>query len=319
MARRLLPALLLLLAAAACDRVNVPAVGTAAAASRDESLDSLRARAARQDSELVAFRRRAEESALLAAQSRELSEIVAEIDREVARVRLNVSDVKTDAGCEGAAACTRAQGERVRDRVKLLVTRVRRAEARMRQASSRLASLTREDSLQRSQIDDLQATIASLQQITERQQQELARANAELARLAGENATLASANASLRRAQDSVAAVADSVFFIAAPKETLLRLGVVEERGGSRLAFGRGKTLVPVAQPPRSAFRALSRARDTVIALPNGKRWYALVSAHPRALLHGATTRENLIAHQLEIRSPGEFWASGRYLILEEK
>jgi hypothetical protein len=305
--------------AIACDRGTPSVSANGQPAEREESVDSLRARAARQDSELVALRRGAQESALVSGQARELSQMVAQIDGELARLRLDANTAKAnEAACEGEG-CARAQGERVQERVRLLVARVRRAETRMRTTANQLATLTQEDSLLKQQIVDLQGTITNLRGITERQQQELERINGELASARAENATLGATNTRLQHSIDSAATQADSVFVIAAPKSTLLKLGVVQEKGGSKLAFGRGKVLVPVAIPPRSAFRVLSRARDTVIALPNRGKWYALVSSHPRALLHSTATRDARVSGELKIESPKDFWASGKYLILEER
>ena len=250
--------LFLCLLAASCGR-GTPNSTAGRSAGSSDSLQILRDRVARQDSELTASQRRAEESAVLAGQARALSQLVAQIDTEVARVRLNVSNVhRGESACEGETACASAQRERLRERVRLLVNRVRSAEARMRATSKQLSTISQQDSLQKQQIADMAGTISSLRQMTERQQQELNGLRADLARSVAENATLGTANERLRHTTDSLETKADSVFFIAAPKATLLKLGVVQERGGSRLAFGHGKTLVPVALPPRSAFHALS-------------------------------------------------------------
>jgi hypothetical protein len=301
----------------ACERGPRPANKTAGQV--EESVDALRARAAQQDSELAVYRRHEQESALVAGQTRELSQMVAQIDSELSKVRLDASNARANAeSCEGEG-CAKAQGERVRERVRLLVARVRRAESQMRATAKQLSTMNKEDSLLKQQVADLEGTISNLRGITERQQQELDRINGELTSARAENVTLTASNTKLQHTIDSTATVADSVFVIAAPKATLLKLGVVEEKGGSKFAFGRGKTLVPVASPPRSAFKALSRSRDTVIALPNAKKWYALVSHQSRSLMHAAAMHDKRVSGQLTIQSPSEFWSASRYLILEER
>jgi hypothetical protein len=287
----------------------------AACGPTETRIDTVAVARARRDSAAVhaVTRQRDQADSLV----RTLSLLVAQVDSEIALARTGGLIVQQP--CESGANCARPEYAQLRAQVRTLVGRLSDTEARLRAASSAQGAATRHDSTSRAQTIQLRVSVDSLTRQRDRQLLALDSLRTQVKVILGKDSVTTKLVAVLEAKVDSAATADDSVFIIAASKAELLRMGVVELRGGSFFAFGRGKTLVPVANPTRKEWQPLSKKRDSMFVLPRADRWYAVVSAHPVALLRGDRSAGDQRGGTIHFGSPRQLWATSRYLILEEQ
>lgn len=251
-------------------------------------------------------------------------------DQENARLRRLLGDVDSamqvgqdvrvvqGATCGDDVDCNVDQEVQVRLQVRDVLQRLRAAQQQLRVAT-RTALGVQDDSATAARTRQLQAATDSLAALAQRKVLELEQIRARVDELTADSSASVTLIAQLEARITAMAASDDSVYVLAGPKDQLLKVGAVQERGGTLLTFGFGKTLVPVAVPPSKAWRALSRTDSVVIALPRADRWYAVLSAHPLALLKADRERGNLRQGTLRILTPAAFWQVSRFLVLQER
>ena len=168
---------------------------------------------------------------------------------------------------------------------------------------------------------ELDSAVSHFREIVQGQQERIASLLARVDTLERANAQLLAERGVLTDSVQRLVARADSVFVIAAPRQELLRLGVVVEEGGTRVPLlGRLNTVIVPARAPRDhLFAVLDRRHDVVIPLPNAGRAYRIVSSHDPALLDPAQPGNPVVRGTLRIGDPERFWAASRYLVLVEE
>jgi len=240
------------------------------------------------------------------------------LDSTLAQVNIGSTSVQMGSACADQGECASQREIALRDAVQKIVGQLKETQKRLAAARTS-AALAREDSTIKAQAAQLQAVVDALTQTAALRLAQLDSLHAELASLETEYEDDSTRADSLTKVLASLRASDDSVFLLAKPRDQLITLGAAELKGGTFLTFGFGKTLVPVANPSLSGWTVKSRLRDTVIALPKVDKWYALVSAHPLALITADKTKGTLVGGKLHITSPQQFWGTSRYLIFEEK
>jgi len=301
---------LLALVLAACGQAK----GSAALRQGDSSIAARDSASTARDSELVALRAIVWQRDRAVTDVRELAKLVAQIDSEVARAQDISPIIPTEVACEDDVECAQSQFRQLRTQVRMLVDRLALTQTRFRAAARANEATTAEDSLLRAQTSQLQALVNRLADAAGRQVLMLDSLRTRVDRMEQDS----SVQFALRARLDSVTAGDDSVFLMAAPKTQLLMAGAVQERGGTLLTLGLGKTLVPVGDPPPRGWQVLSKKRDTVLMLPHPGKWYSVVSPHPVSLLRAERSDKDLRSGTVRIITPSVFWSSSRYLILQE-
>ena len=124
-----------------------------------------------------------------------------------------------------------------------------------------------------------------------------------------ENVTLASRNSAW-------AAREDSVFVAIGTEKELTEKGVIRREGGTLLAFGRGKTIVPARTFELGDFQVMSKSKDLTIELPEVDKEYRVVSRQNLEATETVNPNSTLVKGTLHVTDPEKFWAPSKYLIL---
>jgi hypothetical protein len=212
--------------------------------------------------------------------------------------------------------------ELMRRRIQVVAERLTRSEAEARERAARLRVLAERNGALEARVAELDSSVARFREIVRGQQEQIATLLSRVDTLERANAELTAERGVLTDSVQRLVARADSVFVIAAPRQELLRAGVVVEEGGTRVPLlGRlNAVIVPARGAPHDRlFAVLDRRRDVVIPLPNTARSYRIVSSHDPALLDPAQPGNPVVRGTLRIADPERFWATSRYLVLVEE
>jgi hypothetical protein len=303
------------LAASACgarDRVRQLVTGGGSAAPVD-SLVALR-------TEVEYLRAASAERDTLLQQVRETQDFIDSVDTDLAHLAGPDSLSVPRLAAEGIDSGISVR-ELMRRRIQAAADRLARSESEARERAERLRALARDNQALEARVAELDSSVQRFREIVQGQQAQIATLMARVDTLEQANAQLVSERGVLTDSVQRLVARADSVFVIAAPRQELLRLGVVVEEGGTRVPLlGRLNTVIVPARSPRAgAFAVLDRRRDVVIPLPDPNRSYRIVSSHDPALLEPAQPGNPIVRGALRIADPDRFWAASRYLVLVEE
>jgi hypothetical protein len=133
------------------------------------------------------------------------------------------------------------------------------------------------------------------------------------------NTDLTARNVEVTARVTAMAAHEDSVFVAIGTEKELATKGIVRREGGTRLFFGRGKTLVPGRRLDPAVFHAMSKEHDLSIPLPNADKYYRVVSRQSLEYAEPTNPKNALVKGTLKITNPDSFWAPSRFLILVQK
>jgi hypothetical protein len=117
----------------------------------------------------------------------------------------------------------------------------------------------------------------------------------------------------------AMAAHEDSVFVVFGTEQELTAKGIIRKEGGTKLMFGRGKTLVPARSLDLSGFTAMSKMKDNSITLPVSDKDYRVVSRQDLTYTDVAIAKDMKVRGSLRITDPERFWAPSKYLILVQR
>jgi hypothetical protein len=165
---------------------------------------------------------------------------------------------------------------------------------------------------QAAQLAEYEQSIADLRTSVENQSAELAVLNARVDSLSWVNVDLTKQNAQM-------AARDDSVFVAIGTEKELTEKGIIRREGGTLLAFGRGKTIVPARTFDPGDFLALSKTQDVTIALPLEDKEYRVVSRQSLEYTNAVDPNDPMVKGTLQVTDPERFWAQSRYLILVQR
>lgn len=268
-----------------------------------------------------------DQQALHVAQARadSLQNVAADHDRAMAEVAADakaLSDISSEISktrvpgkmkLPAAESPDAAHRDSVVERVRLLVSHVRAADARLRTSQHEIASMTHlSDSLRAT----LESTVVNFQKMVDDQKTQIATLTARVDSLTG--VTLA-----LNDTLNNVQTRDNTVYYVIGTKDDLLKKGIITEEGGARFLFvlwKSGQTLVPARDLDPSAFTAIDRRQVTSIALPDSAQSYRIVSRNDLSALNSPPDGKGEIANtdRLAIARPDQFWAGSKYLIIVE-
>lgn len=239
--------------------------------------------------------------------------MVTEIDRTLSQVRaLRVSRSNRVQRPEIEGRTMAEQLDLVGRKVHAVIARLESTQARIQRLRAQTIAHTAEDSARAGQLAEYEASIAELRSTAERQQQEITQLTE---RLDG----LQRANTTLVMRETELTAREDSVYVAIGTEQDLLQRGLIRKEGGTKLLFGRGKTLVASRNVRPEDFRVLSRANDLTIPLPNPGKEYRIVSRQNLAYAEARDEHDGKVKGAITITDAAAFWAPSKFLILVEQ
>lgn len=232
--------------------------------------------------------------------------LISEIDRDLSKARIEVKDDrKLENGVENASD----RLVLVQKKVNVVLTRLAASESRIRRLREDSVARTMLNASQAAQIAEYEKSISDLRISVENQSREIAALVVVVDSMGRENAALTARNVAM-------AATEDSVFVAIGTEKELTEKGVIRREGGTLLAFGRGKTIVPARAFDLEDFQVMSKSRDLAIALPEVDREYRVVSRQSLEYTDVVNPKEPLVKGTLTVTDPDKFWAPSKYLIL---
>ena len=232
--------------------------------------------------------------------------MISEIDRDLSKARIEVKDDrKPESGIQNASD----QLVLVQKKVALVLSRLTASEARIRRLREDSVARTMLNATQAAQLAEYEQSIADLRVSVENQTREIAVLGAQVDSMGRENAVLTARNHALNAHEDSV-------FVAIGTEKELTAKGVIRREGGTLLAFGRGKTIVPARTFELADFQVLSKANDRTIVLPDTAREYRVVSRQNLDYTDSVNPNQTLVKGSLNVTDPDKFWAPSKYLIL---
>lgn len=235
--------------------------------------------------------------------------LISEIDRDLSKARIEVKDEKTtESGLENASDRLAV----VQKKVNVVLTRLTASEARIRRLREDSVARTMVNAQQAAQIAEYEKSIADLRVSVENQGREIAALSAQVDSMGRENVALTAKN-------NAMAASEDSVFVAIGTEKELTAKGVIRREGGTLLAFGRGKTIVPARSFELEDFQVISKSRDVTIQLPDADKEYRVVSRQSLEFTDTSNPKEPLVKGTLNVTDPQKFWAPSKFLILVQR
>ena len=232
--------------------------------------------------------------------------MISEIDRDLSKARIEVKDDrKPESGIQNASD----QLVLVQKKVALVLSRLTASEARIRRLREDSVARTMLNATQAAQLAEYEQSIADLRVSVENQTREIAVLGAQVDSMGRENAVLTARNHALNAHEDSV-------FVAIGTEKELTAKGVIRREGGTLLAFGRGKTIVPARTFELEDFQVLSKSNDRTIVLPDTAREYRVVSRQNLDYTDSVNPNQTLVKGALNVTDPDKFWAPSKYLIL---
>ena len=234
------------------------------------------------------------------------SRLISEIDRDLAKARVQVKDEKkAESNIENASD----RLVLVQQKVNLVLNRLTASETRIRRLREDSVSRSMLNATQAAQLAEYEQSIADLRVSVENQGREIAALSVQLDSVGRENVVLASRNTAM-------AAREDSVFVAIGTEKELTEKGVIRREGGTLLAFGRGKTIVPARTFELGDFQVMSKSKDLAIELPEADKEYRVVSRQNLEFTDSVNPNTTLVKGTLRVTDPEKFWAPSKYLIL---
>jgi len=235
--------------------------------------------------------------------------LISEIDRDLSKARVEVKDdKKAESGIENASDRLAV----VQKKVNVVLNRLTASEARIRRLREDSVSRTMLNATQAAQIAEYEKSIADLRVSVENQSREIAVLTVQVDSMGRENVALTARN-------NAMAAHEDSVFVAIGTEKELAAKGVIRREGGTLLAFGRGKTIVPARTLELEDFQVMSKSKDLTIALPQSDKEYRVVSRQNLEYTDSVNRKNTMVKGSLNVTDPEKFWAPSKFLILVQR
>ena len=237
------------------------------------------------------------------------SRLISEIDGDLAKARIQVkNDKKTESAIDNASDRLAV----VQKKVNVVLSRLSASEARIRRLREDSASRTMLNATQAAQLAEYEKSIADLRVSVENQSREIATLTVQVDSMGRENVALTAKNSAM-------AAEEDSVFVAIGTEKELTAKGVIRREGGTLLAFGRGKTIVPARTFEIEDFQVMSKSRDLTIELPQTDKEYRVVSRQNLEYTDSVNRNDTMVKGALHVTDPDKFWAPSKFLILVQR
>lgn len=244
--------------------------------------------------------------------------LVNDINTELAKARsLGANPV-----APGEAGATNASADRqvVLGKIRDAITRLNESEAQLERSKARLASLGRKDNRLLAQITEYQKTVADLKATVERQQTEYtAIIDSQKVQIVALHATVDTAtqkNTQLTTEKQALVDTMNTVYYVAGPKDELIKKGVAVQEGSKFLVFG-GHHLAAARGLTPAPFVTINRMQDSVIPLPDSTKSYKIITRQNLEFTQGAD-KDGKFKGSIHITSPEQFWAASKYLIIKQ-
>jgi hypothetical protein len=262
---------------------------------------------------------------LIAEKTRQLSEqsaiigdaatsarLISDIDKDLAAVRGLKAKKATVTNAAETEANASSKLENIQGKVRALIARLNASEARVRKMRQDELAHAEVDSQQVQRLADYERSIGDMRATVERQQ-------AEIVVLTQRVDSLHSANTVLIARTTEMSAREDSVFVAIGSEKDLINRGLIKKEGGTKLMFGRGKTIVAARHLEPAQFQTISKQKDLTIALPDPNKTYRVVTRQDLHFAEPQDPKKGMVKGSLKISDPNAFWGGSKYLILVEQ
>jgi hypothetical protein len=202
--------------------------------------------------------------------------------------------------------------ETIQSKVRVLLSRLNASEARVRKMRADELAHSKVDSQQVARLAEYERSIQEMRATVERQQ-------AEIVSLTQRVDSLTSANTVLIARTTEMSAREDSVFVAIGSEKDLIKRGVIRKEGGTKLMFGRGKTIVAARHLEPAQFQTISKLKDLTISLPDPNKAYRVVTRQDLHFAEPQDPKKGMVKGSLKISDPNAFWGGSKYLILVEQ
>ena len=216
----------------------------------------------------------------------------------------------TNAAETEANASTKLEG--IQGKVQALIARLNASEARVRKMRQDQLAHAQVDSQHVAQLAEYERSIVEMRATVERQQ-------SEIAMLTQRVDSLSTANTVLIARTTEMSAREDSVFVAIGSEKDLIKRGVIKKEGGTKLMFGRGKTIVAARHLEPAQFQTISKLKDLTIDLPDPNKTYRIVTRQDMHFAEPQDPKKGRVKGSLKISDPNAFWGGSKYLILVEQ
>jgi hypothetical protein len=266
-----------------------------------------------------------QKDSLIAEKTRQLSEqsaiigdaatsarLISDIDKGLAAVRglKSKKAAATNAAETEANASSKLEG--IQGKVRALISRLNASEARVRKMRQDQLAHAQVDSQQVAQLAEYERSIGEMRATVERQQ-------SEIAVLTQRVDSLSTANTVLIARTTEMSAREDSVFVAIGSEKDLIKRGLIRKEGGTKLMFGRGKTIVAARHLEPAQFQTISKLKDLTINLPDPNKTYRIVTRQDMHFAEPQDPKKGRVKGSLKISDPNAFWGGSKYLILVEQ
>ena len=266
-----------------------------------------------------------QKDSLLAEKTRQLSEqsaiigdaatsarLISDIDKDLAAVRGLKSKKATASNAAETEANASTKLEGIQGKVQALIARLNASEARVRKMRQDQLAHAQVDSQHVAQLAEYERSIVEMRATVERQQ-------SEIAMLTQRVDSLSTANTVLIARTTEMSAREDSVFVAIGSEKDLIKRGVIKKEGGTKLMFGRGKTIVAARHLEPAQFQTISKLKDLTINLPDPNKTYRIVTRQDMHFAEPQDPKKGRVKGSLKISDPNAFWGGSKYLILVEQ
>jgi hypothetical protein len=266
-----------------------------------------------------------QKDSLIAEKTRQLSEqsaiigdaatsarLISDIDKDLAAVRglKSKKAAATNAAETEANASSKLEG--IQGKVRALISRLNASEARVRKMRQDQLAHAQVDSQQVAQLAEYERSIGEMRATVERQQ-------SEIAVLTQRVDSLSTANTVLIARTTEMSAREDSVFVAIGSEKDLIKRGLIRKEGGTKLMFGRGKTIVAARHLEPAQFQTISKLKDLTISFPDPNKTYRIVTRQDMHYAEPQDPKKGMVKGSLKISDPNAFWSGSKYLILVEQ
>ena len=235
--------------------------------------------------------------------------LISEIEADLSKARIQVKDDrKLESGVESAAD----KLVLVQKKVDAVLSRLTASETRIRRMREDSVARTMLNATQAAQIAEYEKSISDLRISVENQGREIALLSVAVDSMGRENVALTAKN-------NAMSAHEDSVFVAIGTEKELTEKGVIRREGGTFLAFGRGKTIVPARSLELEDFQVMSKSKDLTIALPQTDKEYRVVSRQNLEYTDSVNRKNTMVKGSLQVTDPEKFWAPSKFLILVQR
>jgi len=238
--------------------------------------------------------------------------LISEIDKDLANVRLKTGKKAEVTNVAETEANASSKLETIQAKVGVLIARLNASEARVRNMRADQLAHSKVDSEQVARLAEYERSIQDMKETVERQQ-------AEIASLTQRVDSLTTANTVLIARTTEMAAREDSVFVAIGSEKDLMNRGLIKKEGGTKLLFGRGKTIVAARHLEPAQFQMISKQKDLTISLPDPSKTYRIVTRQDMHFAEPQDPKKGMVKGSLKISDPNAFWGGSKYLILVEQ